>query len=266
MAIELNVNKAVTTGNMSVAQDNAPAAQNATSEPILGGESLKVSNGAMTDLEKLVARLKNETEETRMSVSQRRIAILETVLTSMAERISEQQRIAILELENLTGELDVAKEELAGLKGEKSAAEGRSALLDAQIKALEEQIANEVKNGEEHREQVEELKKLKAEEDAKIADLANKIAAAASHITTLEGKITAANEAIGAATLSEVSEAVKAAAGDVKPPEKAQSQAEIDKEEKKVAANDIFKAIREGIDKIDDDIVKAVEESRTEMV
>ena len=266
MAVELNINKAVASGDLSVAQDNAPAAQTAKDAPVLAGASLRVTSGAMTDLEKLVARLKNETEAARLDVTQRRLAILETVLTSMAEKVTEAQKAAILELEKLNCELDAANGELEGLKGSKMSAETRSAMLDAKIKALEDQIKNEIVNGKDHREKIAELKRQKAEEDAKIADLANKIASAASHIASLEGRIKSANEAIGAATLNAVSEAVRSAAGEAESPEKARSQSEIDKEEKKAEANDIFKAIRESIDKIDDDIARAIEENRAEMV
>ena len=85
MAIELNINKVATTvaGDMKLSEDQG-AAQGAKLGAVLGGENVTVTSGMMTDLEKLVAQLKNENEDTRMSVSQRRISILQTVLNSMA--------------------------------------------------------------------------------------------------------------------------------------------------------------------------------------
>ena len=48
--------------------------------PILGGVSVRVVDGSTTDLEKLVAMLKNENEATRQSVAERRTTIRSTVL------------------------------------------------------------------------------------------------------------------------------------------------------------------------------------------
>ena len=92
MAIEFGTTRIAAQTAAAAAQGNVPAEQNAKLGPVLGGESLTVTSGAMSDLEKLVARLKNENENTRQSVTQRRISILGTVLDSMADRISEAER------------------------------------------------------------------------------------------------------------------------------------------------------------------------------
>ena len=104
MALELNVNSVKTalatdtslTGEKGVGQSKELA-------PILGGKSLTVTDGALSDPESLVAKLKNENENAKMSVSQRRISILQTVLDSMNSRITEAQRDAILDIE--TGQI-----------------------------------------------------------------------------------------------------------------------------------------------------------------
>ena len=88
MAIELNTNKVATTvaGDTKLTEDQG-AAQGTKLGAVLGGENVKVTSVAMSDLEKLVATLKNETDDTKMSVTQRRISVLTTVLDSMkAER------------------------------------------------------------------------------------------------------------------------------------------------------------------------------------
>ena len=90
-----------------------------TVAPLLGGESVKVTDGAMTDLEKLVARLKNENEATRQSVAQRRISILSTVLDSMADRITAAEKENLLKIEELNGEKAGLQNELAALKNGK---------------------------------------------------------------------------------------------------------------------------------------------------
>ena len=85
----------------TAAEENPFVQQENQVAPLLGGENVKVSSGAVTDLEKLVARLKNENQNTQMSVAQRRISILQTVLDSMAGQVSEAQRNGILAIENL---------------------------------------------------------------------------------------------------------------------------------------------------------------------
>ena len=104
MAIELNINKAATTvaGDTTLAE-NLGAAQGTKLGAVLGGENVKVTSGAMSDLEKLVAQLKNESDDTKMSVTQRRIAVLQTVLDTMSDRITETERNNLIEIEKLNG-------------------------------------------------------------------------------------------------------------------------------------------------------------------
>jgi len=239
------------------------AQQTATGTPgILDGDSLKVTSGLSTDLEKLVARLKNESDEVRQSVSQRRIAILQTVLSSMMDKVTETERKNILELEELNGQLDDAEKNLKDLIDQKSAAEARSVALDIEIKALENAVENEKKNGEAHRKLIEEKKKLKAIEDRKIQQLVNAIASSEQNIAGISSKIESCASAIGAATLQYVAEAVKAAAADVPAPEKTTSQAQEEKEMAKAEANNPLNIIRENLEKIDDEIMKTIEENR----
>ena len=53
--------------------------------PLLGGENVRVLSGAMTDLEKLVARLKSEDDATRTSVAQMRLTAVITALDTAGE-------------------------------------------------------------------------------------------------------------------------------------------------------------------------------------
>ena len=168
MAIEINVNKATTTVDMSVAQDNAPAAQSAKETPILGGDSLTVTSGATTDLEKLVAQLKNESETIRQNVAQRRVALLQTVLDSMADKVTETEKENLLEIEKLGGQKGELEKELAGLNGDKKSTEGRITALDIEIAKLEKQIELAVEDGADHRERVAELKAQRAKEQEKL--------------------------------------------------------------------------------------------------
>ena len=145
MAMELNVNSVKTTlsteTSLSADQD---VGQSQKLGPILGGENVKVTSGAMSDLEKLVAQLKNETDDTKMSVTQRRIAVLQTVLDSMADRITEQERNGLIEIEKLNGEKAVEAGKLAGLEDDKASAQARIAALDVKIAELEGAIERAV--------------------------------------------------------------------------------------------------------------------------
>ena len=252
-----------TATNLQTSELTSSAAKTA---PLMSSEALKVTSGASTDLEKLVAQLKNENDDTRQSVAQRRIAILKTVLNTMATRITAVQMANLIQLENLDLELSDVKGKISGMEVEKAQAEFRSAELDAKIQALEKAVEQAIEDGETHREQVDELKRQKKAEDEKIRDLTNAIESAKGKVTSLNGKIADCTAAIGAATLSEVAEAVKAAAGDVKPQEDRESSADRDKAEKKAVELNPANIIREALDKIDADIIKTIEKERVETV
>ena len=234
--------------------------------PLMSGASLEVTSGATTDLEKLVAQLKNENDDARLSVAHRRIAILKTVLDSMAFRISETQRMNLMSLERLSVELSTVEVELKGFEAEKAAAESRSAELDAKIKALEEAIKQAIEDGEAHRDQMEELKRQKEQEDAKIRRLTNSIESAANKIAEMKGKVAEYTAAIGAATLDEVAAAVKAAAGEVKPASDDDSNSDREKDAKKIEEQDVVSVIRDALDKISADLSRTIEEKRLHTV
>ena len=144
MAIELDTTRIASRTTAATTQNDAPVMQEAKLTPVLGGENVNVTSGTMSDLEKLVARLKAETDDTKMSLAQQRISILATVLDSMADRISESERNSLLEIEKLNLQKSEAESELAGYMSEKTAAEGRITALDLQISALEKAIERAV--------------------------------------------------------------------------------------------------------------------------
>ncbi len=234
--------------------------------PVLDGENVRVLSGSMSDLEKLVAQLKNETNETKMSVTQRRISILSTVLDSMSDRISEKERESIIEIEKLDGEKATAEGELAGYTSGKAAAEGRIAALDVQIAALENAIKQAVQDGEDHREQVAKLKEQRAQEQQKLDQINEAIASVNAKIAGIDVKIAECTQAIAKTTLNEVANALRVAAS-----ETASSSSVDDREErfgvrvkqaKKEVETDIGNVIRESLDKIDDQIRAILDESQ----
>ena len=136
MAIELNTGKVATqiAGETRLAEGQV-ATDGAKLGPILDGASVTVTSGAMTDLEKLVARLKNESDDAKMSVTQRRIAVLQTVLDTMADRITEKER------ENIYFRLSQGRE-LAKQKGVKM---GRKAGSVKSLEQKEQEYARVIK-------------------------------------------------------------------------------------------------------------------------
>ena len=268
MAIELNINKAATTvAGDTTLSENLGAAQGTKLGAVLGGENVKVTSGAMSDLEKLVAQLKNETDDTKMSVTQRRIAVLQTVLDSMSDRITEQERAGLIEIEKLNGEKSVEASKLAGLEADKVATAGRITELDVKIAELEKAIERAVQDGEDHREQVEELKQQRAEEQKKLDQINTAIEAANSKIAGIDVKIAECTKAIAQTTLNEVANALRIAESD--PLSKTpttdvakESDAERRKAEEKAEATDIGNLIKDALDKLDAQILQAIAEAQ----
>lgn len=224
--------------------------------PILGGESVKVVDGSKTDLEKLVAMLKNENEATRQSVAERRTAILSTVLDSMAERISAAEKENIIKIDQLNIEKAEAAMGLDSLKNDQ-------AVMEALIKSLDERIEQAVKDGADHREQVEELKRQRAEAQAKLDGVKQSIKSVSAKIAGIDAKIAECSKAIAASTLTEVYAALRAATGDDKPTaEKTETQAERDRQEAKNVAFDIALHLSAALDKLDGQIRAALDEAQ----
>lgn len=240
------------------------AQQQEGASAILGGESVTVTRGVSSDLERLVLRLKSESAETRQDLAQRRISLLSTVLDGMAERISQKERDALLQIEGLESANAALNSEIATLAAAKNAALAKRDALQAQIETLEKLTENEIKNGEEHRELVEELKRQKAEEEAKIASFENAIVSKTARISANSAQIPALISAVGAALLREVASAVKAAAvsDELTEPERTESASEREKAEKKAELNDPAAALREALDRLDAEIAKTLEENQ----
>ena len=265
MAIQLDISRiAAQTTTAAATQEDAPSAQGTKkSSPILSGSSLTVSSGAMSDLEALVAHLKNETDNAKTSVSQVRISVLNTVLDSMKDRVTQAERDALVDIEALNCEKTEAEGELADLKAEKAASEGRIAEIDLLIESLERQVKQAVQDGADHREQVAKLKAQRAAEQAKLDSLNVSIKSVSSKIAGIDAKIAECTHAIATSTLSEVYAALRAASGDDAPKaERIETQAERDKQSAKEAAADVALHISAALDRIDGQIRAALDEAQ----
>ena len=235
--------------------------------PILGGESVKVVDGSKTDLEKLVAMLKNETDDTKMSVTQRRISVLTTVLDSMKDRITQAERESLIKIEELNGEKSEAETALAGLLSDKTSTQGRIDALDVMIAELENAVERAVQEGADHREQVEKLKAQRAKEQEKLDRIDTAIASANAKIAGIDVKIAECTKAIAQTTLNEVANALRTAARDTRLSSSTAENTDernADRVEKarKEAETDIGNVIRESLDKIDSQIRAVLDEAQ----
>ena len=145
--------------------DSKVAAESKQAElaPILFGSNVLVSYG-ITDIEALVAQLKNENADTRLSLKLKS-------LSTIADGLSTQQLQALekaLALANSVKGLEKAQSDLkSGV--EKSQAE--LVALQLQAESLERQVENARENAKEYNKSVEEQQAKKAEIDKKIAEL-----------------------------------------------------------------------------------------------
>ena len=238
----------------------ASGAASATA-PVLGGESLKVTSGAMTDLEKLVAKVKSESDDARTDIAKARISSVMALLDSLNVRMTEAQKSAMEGVLEIDAELAANEKELSGLYAKYGITDGdaASAVMDALIESLEKAIERAVQEGEDHRERVEadkeKLKEAQADK-ARMDELKNSIATASAReaelLATLDGKILAsAAAALGARETADAADVPDGA-----------SPAEERKRYEKEIANDPMRAIREALALIDEAMSKTIEENK----
>jgi chromosome segregation ATPase len=273
---------------------------------LLGGQSVTVTMAPTSDLEKLVAQLKNENDSVKASVAQRRLASVLDAYTSRYGELTEQQTQILEAIAANNADLATLKEELKALLNDKTAADAQALLMQAKIEQLEKAIEQAVKDGKAHRENIEKLKEqiaedqdnedLKAElakEEAALAtseaalakaqtDLASAQAAAgalSAKIEALAGSIETKQSAISALEDSNAALAAKLdpqtitnllaafSAQDVSVEvERNVSAAEEEKAEQKAIANDPANVLRDAMDKMDEAILQTIDENRDKTV
>ena len=170
--------------------------------PLLSGENVRVSSGAMTDLEKLVARLKSEDEAARTSVAQMRLTAVVTALDMAGVRLSQKQSAAfatITEQQNVKGAYET---ELSALYAEYGigANDNASAIMQAKIKSLEQAVERAIQEGKDHNEAVAKAKEQLEREQAKLDRLENATVKDEKAITAAREAVSAAQGAYDAAT------------------------------------------------------------------
>ena len=254
MSIQLDT--ARLTGAMQTsAQDiSTPLESKQVLSALLGGASVTVTNGGMTDLEALVARLKNESERTRLSMM-----LMSLVAVSQSLDESQKQRLEQgLALSEKLAELQKSLDKYSGNEAEAKAA---ALLLQTKIEQLQRQIEQAVQDGKEHNKLVEEQNQAREELAAKekiVAETQGQIAETKNAISSVKGQISALVNSIGENTLKTIASDIATLAA----PEKAERPAETEKAEKKEALNDPLSAIRESLDRIERDLTETIERNR----
>ena len=258
MAIELDINR-LSTSFQGAAQDvSTPQTTGKAAAALFAGASVTVTNGAMTDLEALVAKLKSENERAKFSM-------LMASLASIGQSLTDSQKRTLDQGLALSKKLDALGEMLEGYTGDEARAKAEAAILQAKIDSLQKQIDQAVKDGKEHNELVAEQKRVRAELDAKkqiVADTQGKIAETKNEISSVKGQISAIVRDIGENTLKTIAKEITSLAA----PEKADRPAETEKAEEKEIRNDPLNAIRDSLAKIERDLTEAIEENRIAMV
>jgi chromosome segregation ATPase len=243
---------------MSVPDLAAPTEQGKALAALLGGKSVTVTDGSMSDLEALVARLKNESERAKF-------LMLMTSLTSIGQSLNEAQKAALEEGLALSEKLDALTDLLETCESDNSKAKADALILQAKIEQLSKQIEQAVEDGKEHNELVDEMKRVREELDAKnqtIADTQGKIDTTKNEIASVKGKMSAIVSSIGENSLKTIASELATLTG----PEEAESPAEAKKEAEKAAANNPLNAIRDSLDKIERELTDTIEENRIETV
>ena len=252
MSIQLDTTRLAGSIQMSAPDLPAPTEQGKALAALLGGKSVTVTDGSMSDLEALVAKLKSESERTRF-------LMLMTSLASIGRSLDEAQKSTLESGLALAEKLSELEGDLKGYTDDEAKTKAEMAILEAKIDQLKKMIEQE--DGKDHNKMVEEQKLVREELVAKektMDDIQGKIAKTKNEIAEVKGKISAIVNSIGENTLKTIASELTT----LTPQEKAESAAEARKEAEKLAANDPLNAIRDSLDKIERELTDTIEANR----
>ena len=258
MSISLDTTRLASAFQTQVQDSATPITGGKATAALFGEASVTVTTGATTDLEALIAKLKNESERAKFS-------LLLTSLASIGQSMTDVQKRTLEQGLALSEKLDELNKMLEGCTGEEAKAKAAAAILQAKIDSLQKQIDQAVKDGKEHNELVAEQKRVREELEAKeqtIADTQGKIGDIKNEISSVKGQISVIVKSIGENVVKTIANELAMLAD----PEKAESPAEAEKAEKKESETDPFAAIRESLAEIEHDIIETITENRIENV
>ena len=236
MSIQLDTTRLAGSIQMSAPDLPAPTEQGKALAALLGGKSLTVTDGSMSDLEALVAKLKSESERTRF-------LMLMTSLASIGRSLDEVQKSTLESGLALAEKLSELEGDLKGYTDDEAKTKAEMAILEAKIDQLKKMIEQAAK-------------------EKTMDDIQGKIAKTKNEIAEVKGKISAIVNSIGENTLKTIASELTT----LTPPEKAESAAEARKEAEKLAANDPLNAIRDSLDKIERELTDTIQQNRIETV
>ena len=172
MSIQLDTTRLAGSIQMSAPDLPAPTEQGKALAALLGGKSLTVTDGSMSDLEALVAKLKSESERTRF-------LMLMTSLTSIGQSLDAAQKSTLESGLALAEKLSELEGDLKGYTDDEAKTKAEMAILEAKIDQLKKMIEQAVEDGKDHNKMVEEQKLVREELVAKektMDDIQGKIA------------------------------------------------------------------------------------------
>lgn len=303
MPIEGNVQFAASAAaaRAAVQQEQPQTAPTTGAAPVLGGPGVSVSVSG-SQLDKLVEKVKGESDDARLATAKRRIAIVLTVLSALNIQISDNQKSALAQLEGLGALLDELNEKLKSGDSSLLASEAALAALQAKTEELAAAVERAVKEGEAHRAQVEELKRTRSADDAELraaetalakseaaataakasldknrADIdaaKTTVEAAKANIANLKSQIASTEKKIADCTSAVGDKALAAIAAGLRTESAShtnvvgdrETESDREKAEEKQKANDPVRAIRAALDRMDADILRTIEENRMILV
>lgn len=303
MPIEGNVQFAASAAaaRAAVQQEQPQTAPTTGAAPVLGGPGVRVSVSG-SQLDKLVEKVKGESDDARLAAAKRRIAIVLTVLSALNIQISDNQKSALAQLEGLGALLDELNEKLKSGDSSLLASEAALAALQAKTEELAAAVERAVKEGEAHRAQVEELKRTRSADDAELraaetalakseaaataakasldknrADIdaaKTTVEAAKANIANLKSQIASTEKKIADCTSAVGDKALAAIAAGLRTESAShtnvvgdrETESDREKAEAKQKANDPVRAIRAALDRMDADILRTIEENRMILV
>lgn len=260
MAIDINLNTSGAAQLSPTIQDtgtNAAAASGKKLAPLLGGNSLTVSDVLTTDFSTLVERLKGEQERTKFALL---FASLQSLNMSMTAAEKASVKLGL----QLSEELEKFKEQLKDLQDKLDGAKNDVVALNTQIEVLENQIKLAQQEGKDHNELVKKEKALREELDAKkliIEETPSKINEVRNKISEVNGKISVVASSIGENALKTIANEIAGVFG----PEEGETNAEEQKHLAKEEEVDPFKPIRESLDKFRTELLDTIAANTSEI-
>lgn len=295
-----------TIATLSGQADEAKSTAQKQVAPLLGGPSVSVTQAPSSDLEKLVAQLKNENDDQKASLAKQRLSSILDVYTARYGELSAQQTQALEEIASNNAAIAGLMPDYQKAQADLAAADAQRVIMEAKIEELDRAIERTVADGKAHRETVAKLKEqlardvenedLKAElakEEATVAALEKEVEGlekdrktAVAQLATQEAKLDSLNAEVDRlkGEIAALEASNKELAGQLDPQtithlllafeaqstapaiEPNRTAAEDAKAELKAVANDPANILREAMDRMDAAILQTIDENRDKTV